>query len=53
MSVHITTVITLKIIGIMEIPIRFAYTGEITPLSIIQSKFKAISEVEPTCSYVS
>ena len=53
MSVHIKTVRALKIIGIMEIPMRFAYTGEITSLSIIQSRFKAISAVEPTFSYVS
>ena len=50
---HITTIITLKIIGNTEIPIRLAYTGYIVLLSIIQSKFNAISELEPALSVVS
>ena len=51
--VHITTVITLKIIGNTAIPIRLAYTGYILLLLMIQSKFSAISELEPALSVVS
>ena len=47
---HITTVITLKIIGKTEIPIRLEYTDYIVLLSMIQSKFSAISELEPALS---
>ena len=51
--VHMTTVIALNIIGKTEIPIRLAYTGYILFLLIIQSKFNAISELEPNFSYES
>ena len=45
---QITIVTTIKTIGNMVTPIKLAYTGAIVPLSTIQSKFKAISDDDPT-----